>query len=382
MTAKMPPKAPKSLTPRDLARLVAQTGATLAIGGLGGLAARALGLPLPLLLGSLLTVAGLALAGWRPLGWVPSLPPRLRLCFMPVIGVAIGGAFTPQLLRDAPAWGYSLAALILYIPVVHLLGFRALLASGRVDRVTAFFGAVPGGLIESVQMGEERGADPALLVLLQFMRLILTIILVPIGFSLATGHAVGSAGGVQMAGADVPLGLADAAVLLGAGSLGAVLGLRLRLPAGAISGPILLSGLAHLAGLVQAIPPGWLIGATQVVIGCSLGIRFVGKRPAMLVLGLRLALVNVLISMALAGLIGLALAPVVGESAAAVFLAFAPGGLTEMSLIALSLQASLVYVSLHHVLRIVLSVTMASAMAPWLAAPAPAPHGGAPKRRD
>ena len=44
---------------------------------------------------------------------------------------------------------------------------------------------------------------------------------------------------------------------------------------------------------------------------------------------------------------------------AAVFLAFAPGGLAEMGLIALSLQMSVVYVTAHHVLRIVLSVLIA-----------------------
>ena len=48
-----------------------------------------------------------------------------------------------------------------------------------------------------------------------------------------------------------------------------------------------------------------------------------------------------------------------GEPPAAVFLAFAPGGLAEMSLIALSLQMSVVYVTAHHVARIVLSVTIA-----------------------
>jgi uncharacterized membrane protein AbrB (regulator of aidB expression) len=49
----------------------------------------------------------------------------------------------------------------------------------------------------------------------------------------------------------------------------------------------------------------------------------------------------------------------VGEPLAAVFLAFAPGGLAEMGLIALSLQMSVIYVTAHHVARIVLAVTVA-----------------------
>jgi uncharacterized membrane protein AbrB (regulator of aidB expression) len=49
----------------------------------------------------------------------------------------------------------------------------------------------------------------------------------------------------------------------------------------------------------------------------------------------------------------------VGLPIAAVFLAFAPGGITEMSLIALSLHVSVVFVALHHVIRIVLAISIA-----------------------
>jgi hypothetical protein len=63
--------------------------------------------------------------------------------------------------------------------------------------------------------------------------------------------------------------------------------------------------------------------------------------------------------LALAMGVALLLGPFVGEPVAAVFLAFAPGGLAEMGLIALSLQMSVVYVTAHHILRIVLSVLFA-----------------------
>ena len=47
-------------------------------------------------------------------------------------------------------------------------------------------------------MGEEAGADVQMLTMLQFLRLILTIVLVPVAFSWMEGHAVGSAGGVAL----------------------------------------------------------------------------------------------------------------------------------------------------------------------------------------
>ena len=57
--------------------------------------------------------------------------------------------------------------------------------------------------------------------------------------------------------------------------------------------------------------------------------------------------------------LALALAGPVGEPVTAVILAFAPGGISEMSLVALSLQLSMVYVTLHHLLRILLTVAVA-----------------------
>ncbi|MBZ4022297.1 hypothetical protein CKO11_07480, partial [Rhodobacter sp. TJ_12] len=172
---------------------------TLAFGTAGGFAAKAVHLPLPMLVGSLLAVGTAALIGLKPLRRTVQFPVHLRLFFIPVIGVAIGASFTPEILRGAVDWLPSLAALCLFIPLAHYLSFRALRRTGTLDPVTAFFGAAPGGLIETVQMGEEMGGDARMLTMLQFLRLITTLIAVPLFFTAVTGHAVGSAGGASRA---------------------------------------------------------------------------------------------------------------------------------------------------------------------------------------
>ena len=340
-------------------------GLTLALGAVGGLAAQALHLPLPMLLGPLLVVAGVALGQWRPLGHPVQFPMRLRQIFVPIIGVSIGGNFTPDILAEAGQWWPSLLALALFIPVAHVISFRAVRATGLVDPVTAFFGTAPGGLIETVQMGEERGGDPAMLTMLQFLRLIVTLVAVPIFFSVMTGHLVGSAGGASLSRA--PMSAADLPWLIGAGVLGGVIGWRLKLPGGMVTGPILISAIVHLSGLAQGNPPGWLVNATQVVIGVSLGVRFAGMPLGRFWLAIRLAGLSTALSIGLAAICAIGLARVVAEPPAAVFLAFAPGGLIEMSLIALSLQMSVVYVTAHHALRILLAVAVARGLAPRLA---------------
>ena len=339
---------------------------TLMIGAIGGVAAAALGVPLGYLLGSLLAVGFAAAMDWRPFGRAVNMPMRLRLAFVPVIGVAIGGAFTPEVAREALGWGSSLLALLLFVPVAHGVGYM-IFRRGGLPKVDAYFSSLPGGLIESVQLGEEAGADVRLLTVLQFLRLILTIIAVPLIFLGVTGHAVGSASGVQMEGADVALGLRDIVVLVACGGFGVWLARLLRIPAWIITGPLILSALAHVLGWVEGVPPGWLISLTQVVLGTGLGARFAGVTGAMLRRAGGLAVLNGAAVMALAYGFAIVLHALVGEPVAAVFLAFAPGGLAEMSLIALSLNISAIYVTTHHVVRIAMAVGAAQIGARWFA---------------
>ncbi|OYX42214.1 MAG: hypothetical protein B7Z02_12940 [Rhodobacterales bacterium 32-67-9] len=332
---------------------------TYVAGTAGGLVAQALHLPLPMLLGSLLAVGAAAIGGLRPLGHLPQAPQKFRMIFVPVIGVAIGGAARPEILAEAPHWVPSLLALCVFIPLVHYLGYRAITATGRTDAVTAFYGSAPGGLVETVQLGEEAGADVQMLAMLQFLRLILTIVLVPLAFTWMEGHAVGSAGGAAVAGH--ALGPTDVAILGVAAVLGAIIGLKLKLPAGHVLGPILLSAAAHMAGWTEAVPPRWMLAAAQIVIGTSLGVRFAGMPKGRILEAFQLALMNGVISIGGAAAIAFVIAPVTQEPARAVFLAYAPGGLVEMGLIALSLKMSILYVTAHHLVRIILAVSFARA---------------------
>ena len=332
--------------------------ATLALGVLGGVVGQALGLPLGYMLGSLMAVAVWSIMGWRVLGQPIHLPQPLRMGFIPIVGVGIGGAFTPAIIQEAAGWWPSVLALFIFIPLAHFTSYRIYRAGGLTP-MTAYFGAVPGGLIESVVMGEEAGADVALLALIQFLRLILTIVSVPLMFLALTGHTVGSSAGVAMTGADNPLEAWDILVLTIAAVGGYFLGRALRFPAAIMTGPLAASALLHLAGITDAVPPGWAISMTQVVVGTGLGARFAGMAAATLRRGFGLAVLSTGASLLLAFGFAELLHLMVGLPIAAVFLAFAPGGITEMSLIALSLHVSVVFVALHHVIRIVLAISIA-----------------------
>ncbi len=336
----------------------------LVLGTLCAIGVKALGLPLPWLMGPLLVTSTAAIAGWKPFGHVLGVPAGARLVAIPVLGVAIGGAFTPEILASAGHWWPSVLAIAVYIPLAQMMGFRLARRIAPIDPATAFYGTMPGGFIESAVLGEAADADLALLMMMQFLRLVICIVLIPVGFSLWQGAPVGSAAGVVLGGAAHPLLPADWAILTVAGAAGATLGYLVRLPAYVITGPILASAAVHLAGWVQGGPPWWLVAGVQIIVGANLGVRFAGRSPRVILTAARISGVTVTATLGLAVLFAALLHRAVGESWEAVFLAFAPGGLTEMSLIALSMQISVIYVTLHHVVRILLAVTVARMLGP------------------
>ena len=329
--------------------------ATILIGTGGALLARWTGAPLPWLFGAVIAVGAAALAKVEIVGEPVQFPVKARFYFVPIIGVAIGGAVTPDVIRDIPRWWPSIAALFLFIPVAHAAGFTLFRRIGKLDPNTAWFASMPGGLIEAITMGEERGADLKMLNLLQFLRLIVCILAVPTLFMLVEGVAVGSASGARITSTGT-LDITDAIVLTICGILGLLVGRRIGLPAAIITGPILFSGAAHLAGLTDAVPPPWMISLTQLVVGLTLGIRFAGLSRREIRTCVALTILNVGALLVIATLFGLILSGIVGERVEAVILAFAPGGVVEMSLIAISLEISVIYVTIHHVARILLAV--------------------------
>jgi hypothetical protein len=125
---------------------------------------------------------------------------------------------------------------------------------------------------------------------------------------------------------------------------------------------MLLSGAVHLAGLTESRPPAAVVAVAQVVVGAAIGARFAGAdlrrlgRVALAAVGLTVLLlaVNVAFAWAVHRVTGLGLVDLI--------LAYAPGGVAEMSLIALALGTDAAFVSTHHVARIILIVAAAPAV--------------------
>ena len=336
-----------------MSRLIA-TILLIGISALAGLGAEWFGLPLPYLLGPLAITAFIATALPKVLPADYAFPNWLRTIFIAVIGLMIGAQVTPQLFADAGRLVASLGALVAFVIIALAYNYAIFRRLGGYDRATAFYASTPGGLYESLAMGEAAGADMPRLILQQFLRVIVVVTVLPIGLSLWLGAPVGSAGGMTLARPSVPLNTLPMIVI--AGAAGIVAGKVLRLPAGQLTGPMAVAALLSLTGLWPLDIPQWLVNDAQIIIGTALGMRFTGLSRALILRGLGLSLVSVGGMLVVAAGFAALLAPLAGEGFDVMLISFAPGGVTEMALVALSLQANPAFVTLHHIVRILITV--------------------------
>ena len=332
------------------------TAALLFVCATGGVLAKLAQVPMPWMLGALVTSA--LAVGFLQNGMLQNyaFPMPLRTGFITMIGVMIGTQASPELLEQASVLPLFLVVLAGFILLAHggnVLIFRHV---GGFDRATAFYSGTPGGLMESILLGEASGADVRVLTIQQFLRIIVVVTTVPAGLSLWLGHPVGSAAGVVAGGPPANVEISELLLVAVAGGVGLGLARLIRLPAGQLTGPLLLVGGLTLAGFIELHVPFWLIAAAQIVVGTSLGLRFTGVTMKMLKRSAGLAVLSVGYMLALGAAIAWGMQQLTGLPFLVLLISFAPGGVTEMSIIALSLAASPALVSLFHVLRILMTV--------------------------
>ena len=318
---------------------------TVGLGCIGGYLASLLNLPLAWMIGAMLanTVAALLGAPLYVFSW-------LRSVMVCVLGVMLGSSFTPEILNVIGDWVVSLLLLGVYIAVAGGACFLYFRAVCGFDKPTAYFSGMPGGLAEMVIVGEIYGGDSRIISLVHGLRVLLVVLIVPFGFQLFLPFNIADrpAPGMPL----LALPLQDLAILTAVGVAGYFGSRALKMPAARLVGPMLLSMAVHLAGFTEASPPTEVIYGAQVVIGSAIGARFANTAIALIGRTIVQAMGSTLILVAFTLIFAAAIHYALGLNFDAVVLGYAPGGLVEMSLIALALSVDTAFVATHHIVRI------------------------------
>lgn len=351
--------------PPFLSAIAAQLPVLVPAAAAGGLLAW-VGFPAAWLSGGMLISAVMAGAGrGAPMG------PRLREVAMVLSGTTMGTAVTPETLSILAAVPLSLV--ILAAAMVAITATSALTLSRAFGwrRSDALFASIPGAMSTILLIAHERKADIPAVATVQLFRLVMLILVLPPLLGAAAAPPAVSPASVA-AGPAVWLLLFAAAVPTSWALH------KIRMPAAGLLGSMIGAATLTGSGLVPGGFPEALAALGFLLIGVFIGERFRGIRPRDLGRLMPAAIACFAVGIAVAAVFAEATSLILGISQEAALLAFAPGGLEAMSILAFTLAIDPVYVATHHIARFL----MIGVCLPIVARVRPALFGEPPAPED
>lgn len=328
--------------------------------------------PIPWMLGPLLGVAALSIAGtpMRSSGY-------LRNVGQWVIGAALGLYFTAEVgqlvvglwwaivlgILWALAMGYGFGLWLQFRSAADLPG-----VSARDLRATTYFASAIGGASEMALLADRNRARTDLVAASHSLRLVLVVVCLPFGMQWFQSHW-----GLHVNSSLLPgprlmqwPGIFYLALATGAGAL-LMHALKRNNPW--FMGPLLVAMALTLAGVQWTAVPSEMSNMAQLFIGISLGVRFKREFVRTAPKWLLSVAIGTLGMMLLSVVFGWALAWGTGLHPATLILGTSPGGIAEMAITAKVLELGAPVVTAFQVCRLIAVLLIVAPLYKWVALP-------------
>ncbi|MEG0148648.1 MAG: AbrB family transcriptional regulator [Comamonas sp.] len=348
---------------------LARAAATLALAWLAALLCTALHTPLPWMLGPLISVSLVSIAG------APTQSStRLRNLGQWTIGAALGLYFTPAVTELivglwwaivlAIVWalllGWAFGRWLYRVQAPSMLQLPGMTAAKL--RATTYFSGSIGAASEMTLLAEREHARTDLVAASHSLRLVIVTVTIPFALQWAGLHGDPSLSLPSIRIVQWP-GLAWLVLATG---LGALVMIKLKRANPWFLGALMVSMGLTMAGIELSAVPQWLMNAAQLVIGVSLGVRFrrefVHTAPRWLGM---VAVGTVGLMLICAGFAWL-LHGATGLPWVTLLLGTSPGGITEMAITAKVLQLGVPVVTAFQVCRLIAVLLLVAPLYRWL----------------
>lgn len=261
-----------------------------------------------------------------------SIPRPCYLAAQAIVGCMIARAINPSVFGVLfNNWALVLAILLTTLAISGLTGWL-LVRYSALPGATGAWGSSPGGASAMVVMAQEYGADVRLVALMQYLR----VLFVVGAAALVVRYALGNE--AQEMTQDIvwfPSLTQNFPFTLLLTAVACWLGMRLRIPSGAMLLPMLLGALAQGGGWLMLELPEWLLAMAYAVLGWTVGLQF-NKAIFLLALKTLPQIIASIIGLILmCALMALALTHILQMDFMTAYLATSPGGLDTVAIIAM-----------------------------------------------
>jgi uncharacterized protein len=278
-----------------------------------------------------------------------------------ILGIELGQKINLSFLHIFKEYWLTIILMLLLSIIFSLLSGFVLWKYSKTDMLTSFFGTAPGGLSAMPGIAEEVGANTAVVSIIQTMRIFLVILIIPIIVSFWASNQVEQVTfSAQTVSPFKWENLLWTLVLVGIAYGGYHLGKYLKFPApwliGSMVGVAVVQsfGSLYLGHDMVSWWPYIVITLSQIFIAASIGSRFhksmfIGLKQTIMVAFL--STMGLIFSMIMCAFF---VSKVTGIALITAVLAFAPGGIAEMTTTSVVLNADSTFVVAVQVLRVII----------------------------
>jgi len=266
-----------------------------------------------------------------------------------ILGCLTAEAITLNVLTDLTSyWQLALIITVSTIVISMVLGIF-LVRFSSLSGTTAIWGIMPGGASVMVGLCGDYGADPRLVALIQYCRVIFVVITLAL-FS----HFFISEFNTNIAPQTKWLTAPSLNLLytLAIAILGVFITRLIKLPSGRVFIPMIIGASLQINGVMQLETPEWLLMICFCSIGLSVGLRFNLPVMKLAIRTLPAILLTIFIMLIFCSLQAGLLSIYLGIDYLTCFLATSPGGLDTSVIIALDTHSDLAIILPLQILRL------------------------------
>lgn len=299
-------------------------------------------LPIPLLTGPAILTTCVALTGLKL-----QFPIPFRNAVFLLAGVTIGATVSSESVAALARWPLAFGILAVALCLTLILGRITLQRLMRSDGKSALLAATPGHLSYVIAISEDQHLAIDRIAVVQSIRLLALTLLVPFAARLA-----GIDTGIGLANTPATMTLIQTALCIGAAAIIAPLITLARIPAPFLIAGMIIGATARLSGYAPGGLSPWIAYPVLATIGTLIGTRFSGITLSQLKTSALAGLANSILTASLALVAAWLAKDIVQMPLLHVLVAFAPGGLETMTVMALAIGANPGFVAAAHVGRL------------------------------
>ncbi len=302
-------------------------------------------IPLAWMLGPMLTISIATLSGLK------LKMPKLALSIILVIlGLYIGNYIDEKLLQQTHKWIGTSAIMFIYITVCIFFVSKYLEKFANYDTKTSYFSAAPGGLGPLVMLAEHEKSDISQVATSHLIRLIVIITVFPLIVDQFSEETILNNENFSFQNQNhyelVYLLLASLVLIF--------IFDKLKVPAPLLSGTLVASGILQISNLAYYQLPSQSIDFGLLILGASVGCRFAGKTLREVYSNTKHSLVATLLLVLFSVIAAIAASFIIDKNFFSLLLAYCPGGIYEVAVIAIAFDLDPEFVSFHHIVRLLM----------------------------